>query len=75
MGNQLSEGNEQLSTLAGLKKVKVMQIYVDGMKRYQIAASRLDVSLSMAIGQRRLTVQAVDSGRLVFKKTIFITVK
>ena len=42
------------------KTVQFMQIYVDGVKKYEIKATSLDTSLAMAAGTRRLTVQAYD---------------
>src|SRR5437763_7144265 len=54
------------------KTVQFMQIYVDGVKQYQVSAKTLDTSLAMAAGTRRLTVQAYDG--TYFKQTIFITV-
>src|SRR5207237_1303806 len=54
------------------KTVQFIQIYVDGVKKYQVSAKTLDTSLAMAAGTRRLTVQAYDG--TYFKQTIFITV-
>src|SRR5437763_248877 len=54
------------------KTVQFMQIYVDGVKQYQISAKTLDTSLAMAAGTRRLTVQAYDGA--YFHQTIYITV-
>jgi len=54
--------------------VTVMQVYIDGQKKFEVKAPTLDATLSMANGTRRLTVQGMDSGGRVFKKTIFITV-
>src|SRR5437660_9625898 len=54
------------------KTVQFIQIYVDGVKKYEIKAKSLDTSLAMAAGTHRLTVQAYDG--TYFKQTIFITV-
>jgi PKD repeat protein len=55
--------------------VTVMQIFVDGVQKYSRSyVKKVDTSLSMALGTRRLTVQAKDSLG-AFKKTIYITVK
>src|SRR5438876_5268559 len=54
------------------KTVQFMQIYVDGVKQYQISAKSLDTSLAMAAGTRRLTVQAYDG--TYFHQTVYITV-
>ena len=42
------------------KTVQFIQIYVDGVKKYEIKAKSLDTSLAMAAGTHRLTVQAYD---------------
>src|SRR5437879_3261353 len=54
------------------KTVQFIQIYVDGVKQYQISAKSLDTSLAMAAGTRRLTVQAYDG--TYFHQTVYITV-
>src|SRR5437667_2718003 len=54
------------------KTVQFMQIYVDGVKQYQISAKSLDTSLAMAAGTHRLTVQAYDGA--YFHQTVYITV-
>ena len=54
------------------KTVQFIQIYVDGVKKYEIKAKSLDTSLAMSAGTHRLTVQAYDG--TYFKQTIFITV-
>src|SRR5438552_1435275 len=54
------------------KTVQFLQIYVDGVKKYEIKAKSLDTSLAMATGTHRLTVQAYDG--TYFKQTIYITV-
>jgi hypothetical protein len=55
--------------------VKYLQIYLDGVKVYEVLASSLSTSLSMSSGTHRLTVQAADSTGLIFKTTIYITVQ
>jgi phospholipase C len=54
--------------------VKLLQIYVDGVKVYQIAAKQLNTNVTMANGTHRLTVQAQDSTNAIFKSTENITV-
>jgi hypothetical protein len=54
--------------------VKFIQIYVDGAPVYTTSASTLDTSISMALGTRRVTVQAKDVNDLSFKKTIYVNV-
>jgi acid phosphatase len=53
--------------------VNLMQIYVDGVKKYQVYASSLDTSLAMTSGTHRLAVQASDG--TIFKQVIYITVQ
>ena len=55
--------------------VTLMQIYVDGAKKYEIAATSIDTNLALTAGQHRFTVQAKDKVGQIFKKTIFITVR
>src|SRR5438309_11706653 len=55
------------------KPVNNLQIYVDGVKQYQVAGGSLDTSLAMASGTRRLTVQGYD-GTITFKETIYINI-
>src|SRR5438874_600319 len=54
------------------KTVQFIQIYVDGVKKYEIKAKSLDTSLAMAAGTHRLTVQAYDG--TYFHQTVYITV-
>src|SRR5205807_2388505 len=54
------------------KTVQFIQIYVDGVKKYEIKAKSLDTSLAMSAGTRRLTVQAYDG--TYFHQTVYITV-
>lgn len=54
--------------------VTVMQIYVDGSKKYEVNAPSIDTNLSMTAGQHKLTVQAMNGANQIFKQTIFITV-
>ncbi|MBI2679216.1 MAG: alkaline phosphatase family protein [Candidatus Koribacter versatilis] len=54
--------------------VTVMQIYVDGLKKYEVNAPAIDTSLAMTAGTHKLTVQAVNAANQVFKTTENITV-
>ncbi len=54
--------------------VSVMQIYVDGVKVYEVNASSLNTNVSMSAATHRVTVQALDSASQVFKSTIYVTV-
>jgi hypothetical protein len=55
------------------KTVQLMQVYVDGRKKYEVLASSLDTSLTMSSGSHRLAVQASDG--TIFKQVIYITVQ
>ncbi len=56
--------------------IKALQIYLDGVKVYEVAANSLSTNVTMSSGvQHRLTVQAIDSTSLVFKQTIYVTAK
>ena len=67
----------------GASGIKVVQVYVDGVKKYETGLSGLgqadngDVILNVDIpasaGLRRITVQAVDSSGS-FKSTVYVTV-
>jgi phospholipase C len=54
--------------------VTVMQIYVDGLKKYEVNSPSIDTSLSMTDGTHKLTVQGVNAANQVFKATENITV-
>ncbi len=55
-------------------KVTLLQIYVDGVKGYEVASNQLNTNVTMTNGTHRLTVQAQDSTKAIFKSTISITV-
>jgi phospholipase C len=54
--------------------VQYIQVYVDGVKKYQTAGGSLDVSLTLATGQRRIAVQAVNQEGQAFKDVHYVTV-
>jgi Big-like domain-containing protein len=55
------------------KAVTVTQIYVDGVKAAEVSGGTIDKSVSMAVGARRLTVQAYNG--TWFRSTVNITVQ
>jgi hypothetical protein len=63
-----------LATAYAAGGVKLVQVYVDGVKLYQVAGSTIDTSLAMASGTRRLTIQAEDNSSVYFKSTVYVTV-
>ncbi len=54
--------------------VKYVQIYIDGVKQYQVSGTQVNTSLAMSTGTHRVTVQAQDAAGNIFKSTIYITV-
>ena len=54
--------------------VSFMQIYVDGSAVLTSPGGTLDTSITLAVGTRRLTVQAKDASGVIFKQTIYVTV-
>ncbi len=55
--------------------VTLNQIYLDGVKVYQVSAPTVNTSVPISTaGTHRLTVQAYDSAARIFKQTIYITV-
>jgi PKD repeat protein len=62
------------ATATDSSAVSSMQIYVDGIKKYQAAKVKsIDTNLSMQTGLRRVTVQAKDAAGS-YSKTVNITV-
>jgi len=65
----------QATAKAGVSAIKSMQVYVDGVRKFDAPNStRIDTNISMAAGARRVTVQAIDSSG-AFKTTVNITVQ
>ena len=63
--------------VAGTPKVtpvKLTQIYLDGKKIYEARLSAISVSLPIAAGTHRRTVQAIDTSNAIVKKSITVTV-
>ena len=63
-----------IATAHSSKGVSYSQIYVDGVKVFQVGGPTLDTNVTMAPGTRRLTVQVRDAAGALFKQTIFFTV-
>ena len=55
-------------------EVNLVQVWIDGVKKFQAASHDVDTSLAIPVGRRRLTVQAKDTNGATFKQTIFINV-
>jgi hypothetical protein len=56
-------------------KVTTMKIYNNSVQAFSTTASTIDTKLTLAKGSHTLTVQAWNSGKQVFKKSVTITVK
>jgi hypothetical protein len=58
----------------GPSAIKVMQVYIDGVKKYEkTSTNTISTTLSMGTGAHRVTVQAQDSAGF-FRSTVNITV-
>src|SRR5262249_28275676 len=56
------------------RTVSFVQAYVDGVAKVTQNGNKLNASIAMSTGAHRLTVQAKDSGGVVFKQTITVNV-
>jgi len=52
--------------------VSYMQIYLDGLKQYQVSGGKLDTPIPVTSGTHRLTVQAKDASGAIFKQSISV---
>jgi hypothetical protein len=57
----------------GSVPISLMQIYVDGVKNYEVAGSSVSKSVSVTSGKHRITVQSVDSKGGLAKATVYVT--
>lgn len=55
--------------------IKYIQVYVDGTAKFTQPGGKLDTSVAMESGVRRVTVQATDAQGIVFKQTLSLTVQ
>jgi hypothetical protein len=55
--------------------ISLMQIYVDGIKKYEIAGSSVSKSLSVSTGSHRITLQSLDKNGGSAKSSINVTAK
>jgi PKD repeat protein len=54
-------------------RLNVLQLYVDGVKVYEVASNRMNTAVKMSAGTHRLTVQGLDSAG-AFQSTIYVKV-
>ena len=73
-GSTVSSPVHVVASATSANPITFMRIYVDNIDVYDIAANRIDTSVSMAAGRRNIIVQAWDSKGTVFKAPITITV-
>jgi hypothetical protein len=52
-----------------------MQVWVDGVKKYSVAASTINTTLSVAAGTHRFAVLAVNTAGQVVESTSNVTVQ
>ena len=64
----------QAGTTDSASPVKLVQIYIDGVKKYQVNSAGVDTSLDLSVGSHRVSVLAVDAANTTFKSTVNITV-
>jgi hypothetical protein len=50
------------------------QIWLDGVKVYQVSGANVNTSVTAAAGSHRLTVQSADTTGALTKQTVFVTV-
>jgi hypothetical protein len=50
------------------------QIWLDGVKVYQVSGANVNTSVTTGAGSHRLTVQSVDTTGALIKQTVFVTV-
>lgn len=68
-------GQVDVAASASGNAVGWMQVYVDGARKTQVAGDTVNTALSLAVGQRRITVQAINKDGSVAKSTVYVTVK
>ena len=74
-GSTLSSPVHVTAATKSATKVVAMKIYNNGVQAFSTTASTIDTKLTLAKGTHTLTVQAWNSGKQVFKKSVTITVK
>src|SRR2546423_431250 len=62
------------ATISDSSAVRLTQVYVDGLKRFESFSSGVNTWLPMSNGAHKVSVQAMDAASRVFKSTVYITV-
>ncbi|MFL6299296.1 MAG: alkaline phosphatase family protein [Terriglobales bacterium] len=73
-GSSLSSPAHVVAATTSSSTVTATQIYLDGVKVYQVNSPKLDTYLTMSTGTHRLTVQGYNTAGAVFKSTEYVTV-
>jgi chitinase len=55
--------------------VTAMQVYLDGVLKYQTSAGSVKIFLSLGVGTHQITVQGWDSSGATFKSSVTVTRK
>lgn len=64
-----------ISKVTDSHTVTYTQVWVDGVKAYQVQANSINTHVSMSTGvTHRVTVQAIDNINQIFKQTVYVTV-
>lgn len=72
-GTTVSSPFRVTATATSSSTVRLMQIYVDGVKKAETAGSKIDKSIYASTGTRRVVVQGYDAGG-TFKRAIYVKV-
>lgn len=54
--------------------VKYSQVWIDGVKKYEVASASINTSLTAGAGTHHFTLQTMDSANVIAKQTLSITV-
>jgi len=73
-GSSLNSPAHVVAATTSSSTVTAAQIYLDGVKVYEVNAPKVDTYVNMTTGTHRLTVQGYNSAGAVFKSTEYVTV-
>lgn len=54
--------------------VNSSQVWLDGVKLYQVPSASVNTSITAATGTHRVTVQTIDVANIIAKQTVYVTV-
>jgi hypothetical protein len=55
--------------------ISYMQLYIDGVKKFQVSGNTMSTTITLTAGTHRVTTQAKDANGVYYKATANITVK